>query len=84
MTRIQELTDEQFQEHALSILERELGLDGLIRFLRLYRPGTGDYTADRHKWLAGITVGDIAREIGSACQDNTAASVISPEQAKVL
>jgi len=31
MTPVQELTDEQFQEHALSILERELGLDGLVR-----------------------------------------------------
>lgn len=49
MTPVQELADEQFQEHALSILERELGLDGLARFLRLYRPGTGDYTAERHK-----------------------------------
>ncbi len=65
MTPVQELTDEQFQEHALSILQRELGLDGLIRFLRLYRPGTGDYTAERHKWLAGITVADIARELNS-------------------
>jgi len=65
MTPVQELTDEQFQEHALSILERELGLDGLIRFLRLYRPGTGDYTAERHKWLAGITAAEIARDLNS-------------------
>jgi hypothetical protein len=65
MTPVQELTDEQFQEHALSILERELGLDGLVRFLRIYRPGTGDYTAERHKWLAGITVADITRELDS-------------------
>ena len=65
MTPVQELTDEQFQDHALAILERELGLDGLARFLRVYRSGKGDYTADRHKWLAGITVADIAREVNS-------------------
>ncbi len=66
MTPVQALSDEQFQDHALGILERELGLDGLARFLRVYRSGKGDYTADRHKWLAGITVADIARELGPA------------------
>jgi hypothetical protein len=29
-----------------------------------YRSGRGDYTADRHQWLAGITLEDIAREMG--------------------
>ena len=63
MTTLQALTDEQFELHALSILERELGLDGLARFLRLYRSGTGDYTADRHTWLAGVTVADLATHL---------------------
>jgi hypothetical protein len=62
-TAIQELTDEQFEEHALSILHQELGLDGLARFLRIYRSGKGDYTAERHQWLDGLTVADIAREL---------------------
>ncbi|MBB5058399.1 hypothetical protein HDF16_003113 [Granulicella aggregans] len=65
MTPVQALTDEQFQQHALAILGRELGVDGLARFLRVYRSGKGDYTADRHKWLGGITVADIARELNS-------------------
>jgi hypothetical protein len=65
MTPAQALTDEQFQQHALAILGRELGMDGLVHFLRVYRSGKGDYTADRNKWLGGITVADIARELNS-------------------
>jgi hypothetical protein len=63
MNPVQELTDEQFEQHAFAILQRELGLDGLARFLRLYRSGPGDYTAERHQWLAGLTVADIEREL---------------------
>jgi hypothetical protein len=33
--------------------------------MRLYRPGTGDYTSERHKWLDGMTVADVARELNS-------------------
>jgi hypothetical protein len=44
-------------------LQRELGLDGLARFLRLYRSGSGDYTRDRHRWLEGATVHEIMAEV---------------------
>ena len=53
------MSDEDFERHALAILQRELGLDGFARFLRLYRAGTGDYTRDRHRWLEGATIEDI-------------------------
>ncbi len=63
MTPLQELTDDQFEQHAFAVLQRELGLDGLARFLRLYRSGPGDYTAERHTWLNGLTVDEIARDL---------------------
>jgi len=66
MTPIQALTDEQFTQHALSILERELGLEGLARFLRVYRSTKTDYTADRQAWLGAVTVDDIAHDLRSA------------------
>jgi len=56
------MTDEQFERHAFDILHRELGVYGLARFLRLYRSGAGDYTRDRHQWLKGITVQELAQE----------------------
>jgi hypothetical protein len=40
------MTDEPFERHALEVLGRELGVDGLARFLRLYRSGPGDYTRE--------------------------------------
>jgi hypothetical protein len=59
------MTDEDFERHALAILQRELGLDGLARFLRLNRAANGDYTRDRHKWLDSTTINDIMAEIES-------------------
>jgi hypothetical protein len=59
-----EMTDEQFDRHAMRILAQQLGPGGFARYLRLNRSGHGDYTRDRHKWLSGITIEDIARELG--------------------
>ena len=58
-----EMTDEQFEAHALTVLERELGASGLARFLLMNRTGSGDFTRDRRKWQKGITVQQIAERI---------------------
>lgn len=57
------LTDEQFERHALDVLKRELGADGLARFLRLRRSGSGDYTRDRNDWQKDLTVDQIVESI---------------------
>jgi hypothetical protein len=57
------MSDHEFERHALEILHRELGVDGLARFLRVYRAGSGDYTRDRHRWLEGATIPDIMAEV---------------------
>jgi hypothetical protein len=63
MIPLDQMTDEDFERHALAVLQRELGLDGLARFLRVYRAGTGDYTRERHRWLDRATVEDITAEV---------------------
>jgi len=63
--QIREMTDQEFQHHALSILQRELGAEGFARFLRLYRSGHGDYTTQRHQLLAGVTLDEIIEQIRS-------------------
>ena len=63
MIPIEKMTDEEFERHALAVLRRELGLDGLARFLRVYRAGSGDYTRDRHRWLEGATIQEIMAEV---------------------
>ncbi len=63
MIAIDQLTDEQFERHALELLQHELGPDGLARFLRLNRSGTGDYTRDREQWQKDLTIDQIVESI---------------------
>ena len=63
MIALDKMTDEQFERHALDVLQRELGVDGLARFLRLYRSGAGDYTTDRIEWQKDMTVDEIVDSI---------------------
>ena len=65
MISVDAMTDEDFERHAFAILKRELGADGLARFLRLNRVGSGDYTRDRHKWLSGTTIQEIMADLES-------------------
>lgn len=58
-----EMTDREFQRHALSILQRELGAEGFARFLRLYRSGGGDYTKERHELLKDVTIDEVLGQI---------------------
>lgn len=53
----------EIYEAGLAALRRELGPVGMIRFLQFFDTGHGDYTAERHEWLDGLTVDDIVREI---------------------
>ena len=59
MTPVEHMTDEQFDRYALQVLGRELGADGLARFLRLNRSGKGDYTQDRIQWQKNLNVAEI-------------------------
>jgi hypothetical protein len=63
MIALDQLTDEQFERQALDVLRRELGPDGLARFLRLNRSGTGDYTRDREQWQKELTLDQILESI---------------------
>ena len=57
------MTDEQFEQPALDLLRRELGVDGLARFLRLDRSGPGEYTKDWMQWQKDLTVEQIVDSI---------------------
>jgi hypothetical protein len=57
------LTDEQFERRALDLLMREFGADGLARFLRLSRFGSGDYTHDRDEWQNDLTLDQVIESI---------------------
>jgi len=63
VTSLDTMTDEKFERHALDVLKRELGVDGLARFLRLHRSGPGDYTKDRMGWQEDLTVDQVLDSI---------------------
>ena len=57
------MTFDQIQIEGLKALERQLGPDGMIRFLQQFETGWGDYTKERHKWLKDTSVEVLAEKI---------------------
>jgi hypothetical protein len=45
------LTLEQIRRKGLAALRRELGKDGMIRFLKQFETGRGDYARERNSWV---------------------------------
>jgi len=60
---LNEMTDEQFRDHVHEILERELGREGMLRFLALPRYRQGDYTEERSEWIDDLTLEDVIRGV---------------------
>lgn len=63
MIAVDKMTDAEFEVATFEVLQRELGADGLARFLRLYRSGNGDYTRERDGCQRGVSVDQIAESI---------------------
>ncbi len=55
-----EVPTAELLERGYRALLQELGPAGFIRFVQHFRPGTGDYTAERHTWLPH-TVDEVAQ-----------------------
>jgi uncharacterized protein YciU (UPF0263 family) len=53
----------QIREIGLEALTKALGPVGMARFLQQFERGTGDYIRNREKWLKGITLQSILKEI---------------------
>ena len=62
--RVSEMSEEEFERRTLDAIHREFVPGGVVRFLMAFRSGKGDYTRDRHQWLDGLTLEDIAKELG--------------------
>jgi hypothetical protein len=53
----------RIREIGLEALTKALGPVGMVRFLQQFESGEGDYTKNREKWLRGIGVESILKEI---------------------
>lgn len=48
---LSQMPDRDFYKLGINVILDQLGPVGMTRFISIRRPGTGDYTAERHKWL---------------------------------
>ena len=55
-------TLEQIRLRGLKALSEELGPVGMVRFLQQFETGEGDYTAERHSWLDGVTMDELLQD----------------------
>jgi hypothetical protein len=55
------LTLEQIRRKGLAALRRELGKDGMIRFLQQFETGSGDYARERYSWVNRTSLEDIRK-----------------------
>ncbi len=54
---------EGIRRAGLDALSRALGPVGMVRFLQQYETGRGDYSLERHQWLAEPSVKELAEQI---------------------
>ncbi len=64
--KTKDMTLEEIRLKGLEALAEKLGPAGLIKFMHLFDKGSGDYTRDRHKWLQGINLEQIEKEIAAS------------------
>lgn len=57
------LTLAEVTQRALAVLTRELGAADALRFIAQFTNGSGDYTADRDRLFAGLTLDQIVADI---------------------
>ena len=62
-TDVEAMTPEQIRRAGLEALDRELGPVGMVRFLKQFQGGRGDYTRDRFTWLGEEDADTIAKRI---------------------
>lgn len=60
---IQPINLNQIRQVGVEALIKALGPVGMTRFLQQFETGDGDYTKDRNRWLVGVDVQQMAKEI---------------------
>ena len=55
----------EITSEALSLLQRQLGVANTLRFINQFTTGQGNYTEERRRAFADLSVADIVAEIES-------------------
>ncbi len=59
MNDVKLMTLPEIRRAGLEALVERLGPAGTLRFLQMFDPGQGDYTAERHEWLDKLTLNEV-------------------------
>jgi hypothetical protein len=60
------MTEDEIRRAGMAALTRAMGPTGAVRFIRQFRKGRGDYTAERASLLGNPTVDEIFRRLKKA------------------
>ncbi len=60
----------EINEQAIRLLAKEMGPADAARFISQFTTGFGNYTEERKKLFAGLTLEEVAREIRSGKAEN--------------
>ena len=60
---VRAMTSIEIRRAGLEALAERLGPVGMVRFLRQYEAGRGDYSVQRHEWLDDVDVKTLATRI---------------------
>ena len=63
MNMVKDKTDHQIRLMGFQVLQKELGIVGLIRFMQQFDLGSGDYVNDREAWQKDYTVDTLTAAI---------------------
>ncbi|OIP22235.1 hypothetical protein AUK22_10750 [bacterium CG2_30_54_10] len=63
--KLRSISNEEIRQTGLKALLRDLGPDGLIRFLQQFGAGSGDYTRDRHLLFPDGDIDSLFKEVQS-------------------
>ena len=55
------LTLDEIRQQGLDALRRRLGRAGMVRFLRQFSDGKGNYAAERHAWADRMSLADLRK-----------------------
>ena len=75
---VRDMTDAEVYRQGLEVLLDTLGDAGTIRFLEQCDPPSGDYTAERHRWLDKLDMETIMQRIQELRQKQLAAPKDKP------
>jgi hypothetical protein len=56
-------SNEMIRERGLQALRNELGQAGMLKFMRHFVVGKGDYTKERVAWAEGVKISDLRKEL---------------------